>query len=273
MSQGPRETLYKAFVTLHETSAKCLNQRPKFETLADDDDEKWMYMTPASLEELLKSRGGGNGLAEDDGTKLLSEMAERMGKFVNQQSSFEGVEVDEKSIKNPDLDGNVSFDFSKLMQALHGEDNVSGKKEPKNFLDDDDDEDEEPSIRPCESRTDIKMRNYMDSMDVELTQAGLGKEFARGTGISNPEVSSSSVLKNSVKRNNSAPSVESVKESKADTTEDFRPVDVDLNLVQNLLESYSSQGGMPGPTSSILGSLGVRLPDNADNKSSKQSSR
>ena len=42
--------------------------------------------------------------------------------------------------------------------------------------------------------------------------------------------------------------------------DDFKPVDVDLNLVKNMLQSYDSQQGEAGPTSNILGSMGVKLP-------------
>lgn len=42
------------------------------------------------------------------------------------------------------------------------------------------------------------------------------------------------------------------------------PVDVDMNLVTNLLESYSAQAGLAGPTSNILQSMGVYLPENTD---------
>ncbi len=45
------------------------------------------------------------------------------------------------------------------------------------------------------------------------------------------------------------------------------PVDVDLNLVQSLLASYSAQEGLPGPASNLLGVLGLALPDNADRTS------
>ncbi len=45
--------------------------------------------------------------------------------------------------------------------------------------------------------------------------------------------------------------------------EDLRPVDIDFNLVKNLLDSYSSQGGGAGPASNILGSLGVRVPEHS----------
>ena len=45
-----------------------------------------------------------------------------------------------------------------------------------------------------------------------------------------------------------------------DIDDDFKPVNVDLNVVQNLLESYNAQQGQAGPASNILGSMGVSLP-------------
>lgn len=45
-----------------------------------------------------------------------------------------------------------------------------------------------------------------------------------------------------------------------DLDEDFAPINVDMNLVQNLLESYSSQQGLAGPAGNILGQMGVHLP-------------
>lgn len=43
--------------------------------------------------------------------------------------------------------------------------------------------------------------------------------------------------------------------------DDLQPVDVDFNLVKNLLDSYTSQGGGAGPASNILHSMGVLIPD------------
>eukprot|EP00965_Chrysotila_dentata_P158179 5226060-Pleurochrysis_carterae.AAC.2 len=42
--------------------------------------------------------------------------------------------------------------------------------------------------------------------------------------------------------------------------EPFRPVDLDLNLVKNLLSSHSSQFGQAGPASNLVGSMGLELP-------------
>jgi hypothetical protein len=38
-------------------------------------------------------------------------------------------------------------------------------------------------------------------------------------------------------------------------------VDVDINLVTSLLQSFMNQEGMPGPASNLLGALGIQLVD------------
>lgn len=38
-------------------------------------------------------------------------------------------------------------------------------------------------------------------------------------------------------------------------------VDVDINLVTSLLQSYMNQEGMPGPASNLLGAMGIKLAD------------
>ena len=45
-----------------------------------------------------------------------------------------------------------------------------------------------------------------------------------------------------------------------DEDDEFRPVNVDMNAVKNLLHSYEAQQGHAGPTSNILGGMGMRLP-------------
>ena len=49
-----------------------------------------------------------------------------------------------------------------------------------------------------------------------------------------------------------------------DEDDDFQPVDIDLNTVKNLLQSYGAQEGLSGPASNILGSMGVFIPPNED---------
>jgi len=49
----------------------------------------------------------------------------------------------------------------------------------------------------------------------------------------------------------------------AATDSEMTPVDVDLNLVESILNSYSSQQGLPGPASNLLGLMGVKVPPDA----------
>jgi hypothetical protein len=49
----------------------------------------------------------------------------------------------------------------------------------------------------------------------------------------------------------------------AATDAEMTPVDVDLNLVESILNSYSSQQGLPGPASNLLGLMGVKVPPDA----------
>ena len=45
---------------------------------------------------------------------------------------------------------------------------------------------------------------------------------------------------------------------------DDEDVEIDFNLAKNLLESFKSQGGMPGPTGNLMGLMGVKLPRDED---------
>lgn len=49
-----------------------------------------------------------------------------------------------------------------------------------------------------------------------------------------------------------------------DDEDENAPVDVSLNLVKNVLESYKSQQGLPGPAGNILGQFGIVLPADED---------
>ena len=46
--------------------------------------------------------------------------------------------------------------------------------------------------------------------------------------------------------------------------EEMKPIDLDTNLVQNLLQSYAAQEGLAGPAGNLAGLLGLQLPHNAE---------
>uniref|UniRef100_A0A3B3ZWV6 Uncharacterized protein n=1 Tax=Periophthalmus magnuspinnatus TaxID=409849 RepID=A0A3B3ZWV6_9GOBI len=81
-----------------------------------------------------------------------------------------------------------------------------------------------------EAETLNSLKKYMDQMDEELMGTDIGKSFNQA----------------------------------GETEEDIQPLDIDLNLITNLLESLSSQAGLAGPASNLIQSLGIHLPPNSD---------
>ncbi|KAJ2877618.1 hypothetical protein GGI21_004003 [Coemansia aciculifera] len=52
--------------------------------------------------------------------------------------------------------------------------------------------------------------------------------------------------------------------------EEAPDVNIDLNLVGNIVESFRAQEGLPGPAGTLLGQFGIRLPhigDDSDDES------
>lgn len=94
---------------------------------------------------------------------------------------------------------------------------------------DDGDDNEELLDSTSEEEDDQDISEAMEQMDRELLQTNIGKSFA-------------------------------VDEEEGSSPGDVLPVDIDFNLVQNLLESYCSQEGRPGPATNILQTLGINLP-------------
>jgi hypothetical protein len=107
--------------------------------------------------------------------------------------------------------------------------------------DDDDDDAEQQQQRP-RGRGGFGAA-YSAALDQQLRGTAMATDFARA-----PAATAAS---------DAAPD---------DEDEAMRPVDVDLNLVQSLLASYTAQEGLPGPASNMLGLLGLALPDDADRR-------
>ena len=50
------------------------------------------------------------------------------------------------------------------------------------------------------------------------------------------------------------------KKSIEEEDDGFKPVDIDMTVVKNMLQSLESQQGLAGPASNILGSMGIKAP-------------
>ncbi|GAV61633.1 SGT1 domain-containing protein [Cephalotus follicularis] len=183
----------------------------------------------------------------------LSDVAKSMQAFVHKVSSYEGAEVPEnRELKEVDLDVDRFFkDIESVMNRQGVEDTGSDDDCEEGFSSDMDfDESEDgseigdPSANK-EDGEDTFMGSYSDALNEELKNTTLKKSFIRAD--EEPSKKKEGALN-----------------ANEDMDEDFTPVDVDVNLVKNLLDSFSSQQGLPGPTSNLLGLMGVHLPEDAN---------
>ena len=94
------------------------------------------------------------------------------------------------------------------------------------------------------------VRSYLASMNAQLRAAGLGSEFAR-------------------RKKRVGEEREEEEEEEGEEDEDLEgddEVDEDLNLLQNLLDSFANQHGAAGPVSNLLGAMGLQLPNKDETK-------
>ncbi|XP_048363040.1 protein ecdysoneless homolog [Sphaerodactylus townsendi] len=233
-------------------------------SLPPEDDEDWLEITPDSLEQILKeARGMSESVStsnEDEQNYDLTAVTQSMKAFMSKVSTHEGAEMPWTS-----SDAHVSFDVDSFTGAL---DKILGtnseeldsddleEEEEFEFLDSDEDlqtDNKEEAASQDEAVGSLK--SYMDEMDNELASTNIGKSFATQSRTIEPG-----------KECTSQDTDNNLKDEFGSAASDLTPVDIDLNLVTNLLESYNAQAGLAGPVSNILQSMGVHLPENTDHK-------
>ncbi|NXP82133.1 ECD protein, partial [Ramphastos sulfuratus] len=236
--------------------------------LPPEDDDNWLDITPDDLDQLLKeARNESLPSSKEEEQKYdLEAVAESMKAFVSKVSTHEGAEMPWSSDES-----HVTFDvdsFTKALDRILGADSEEldsdDLDEEQEFdFSDEDDEDldtenqgQDQKVSPNELIGSLK--SYMNEMDRELAHTNVGKSFTtQKQGAS------------SVK----ATAPQSAGPDSGAEDPELTPVDVDMNLVANLLESYSAQSGLAGPTSNILQSMGVYLPENSDHFGSNKAAK
>ncbi|XP_026212217.1 protein ecdysoneless homolog [Anabas testudineus] len=275
---------------LHSCSSPSLEELKRRESqLPPEDSDSWLDITAQDLERMLQERSRGRDDVGSQNTSSTTQIQQRvrggkerrketeskegeeeadyslvavsqgMKNFLNAMSSHEGAELPWSSSTQP-----FSFNPDTMANAL---DRLLGSKDDEldsDDLDDEEDEDEEdendeePSghTETNETETLDSLKRYMDQMDQELMSTNIGQSFNQinynntdlGSGSPHPSATGSSAGEVGME----------------EAEEEIQPLDVDLNLVTNLLESLSCQAGLAGPASNLLQSLGLHLPPNSD---------
>ena len=108
---------------------------------------------------------------------------------------------------------------------------------------------------------ELEIRTAMEDMERELRDAGALRL--------NPEASSANVHSQEKVVQHDPQRLKHDSTARVKDLGDFdEEIDIDLNLAQNLLESFKGQAGMAGPSGNLLGMMGLHMPrdDDPDDK-------
>lgn len=254
--------------------------KKKESSLPADDDESWLNINPEELDKMLAERYGQNKFFSVNGCTNASNLTEKLSEFLDHVSSVDGAEFPEikihscpdngdsppvrpqRGVKRNNKEKTTKVSFSKDTKTETSNPEAKINFDPTNFscavqniLDlviPDDSWDLESGSEMSEygdesdmdldsidpNKTNKKIKDYMDEMDRELAGTTVGQSFEK-------------------KHNES---------DAFDDIESFQPVDIDMNALKNILESYQSQMGAAGPASNMLGPMGVHLEASSSQK-------
>ncbi|ORX85322.1 SGT1-domain-containing protein [Anaeromyces robustus] len=179
-----------------------------------------------------------------------SKLTEDNDQNVYEDSDFSSSEIEEKEEEEEEDNIKQIYDES-------NKNNNNNKSQMQNKIFESDKESKDDTNNNKNNDKDEMIETYYEVMDHELYKTKLSKDFKREDKKGKKE---------SINNNEDN---ESDNDNDEDNDEDvdYKPVQLDLNLVQNLLDSFEAQEGNIGPTTSILKTLGQRLPKrNKDNE-------
>lgn len=204
-------------------------------------------------------------------------MLESMQRFMEAESSAEGAEA-------PPGVGAVGFDpdgFLKvLIEAIGGSDprggDVPSDGESDDFFSDDDedtdsddDDSDDSGVNTCnrgdhpdwnEAARPTGGRVGGGEASGEPASAGKGNTHDSGDEGGQEDAEMLEEYEEAMEEELLGTDVERGGRKEGRGEEGSEPVDVDYDVVKSLLASAEAQGGMPGPLSSMLGSMGIDLP-------------
>ncbi|KAJ9592776.1 hypothetical protein L9F63_015554 [Diploptera punctata] len=251
-------------------------------------DEKWLELCPKDLDAMLEERYGQKKFTHVNRNSNPTNITSHLAQFLDHVSGLEGAEfprINETreetesppvrpkrgikklksrsidSVKNaeegtssPGAENKINFDqeaFSCAVQNILDfvipedswdlESDGSGMSSYEDEIEMDLDQ-----LKPGKGKKgnvpESEIKQYMDQMDQELASSSMGQSFEKVTKTKD---------KKSVRNAGTEDSFEDI--------EAFEPVDIDMNALKNILESYQAQMEGAGPAGNMLGPMGFRL--------------
>lgn len=233
-----------------------------------NDNEDWLNISQDDFDNMMSERYGIKKTLRcnntvDDCDNEATNLGVSLNTFLNQKSEFDGVDFrplypeDETNKTRAsttnnnthNTTGNTSIDFNADAFQAHLNDMLNFVIPDDNWdshsdsMSDFDEEDIERKIEMTKNSMGPAFSAYVEQMDRELSATTIGSTF---------------------KNNNASTAAggtanEQSEDEDFDDIESFKPVNIDVNALKNLAESYKAQYGNHGPATSLLSSIGVRL--------------
>ncbi|XP_034482713.1 protein ecdysoneless [Drosophila innubila] len=252
--------------------------------LLPSDADDWLNISAEDLDAMLQQRYGPQKLYNPNGDVNAAEFTKQLSQFLDRQSNFEGIETQaeagaqldsddddepeaepEATVASPSAASKIKKNPSmrkacqrnSLIQAdeqeqdsthvrnfldfVIPEDNWDSNSEMSDYADEEDLErnfDALSNTSQDNYRLDRNIKAYMEQMDKELAQTTVGKSFHG-------------------KSDN--PTQRSATDDDFDDIEDFEPININVNTLRNMMDSYKSQMGGAGPVSNLFNAMGVGM--------------
>lgn len=253
----------------HLKDMSVLSDQYKTEILTEfnstlNDSEDWLNISQQDLDNMMSERYGikktlNCNSAIDDSDNDATSLGVNLNTFLNQKSEFDGVDFrplyqpdsSTTSATEPATNNNTnnntgnSIDFNPDAFQAHLNDMLNFVIPEDNWdshsdsMSDFDEEDIERKIDMTKKSMGNAFSAYMEQMDRELSATTIGSSFKN--------------------KPNTDTQCHDDDDEDFDDIESFEPVDIDVNALKNLAESYKAQYGNHGPTTSLLNTLGMRL--------------
>jgi hypothetical protein len=220
----------------------------------EDDSEEWLCVDAPQFDDYLEMYSRGDAGSTYDFRLITNAIKNFIEKPTEKKKDLlDGVDfksIDKKQLNEDEM--LVDFNLDAIEQNLKDYMKQQSKNQDEEFVNEDEEEDSFYAVDDdLEDNEDFEtnklsdsIKNYMSLMDEELKEQ---KNLSRLGG--NSAVNS--------KENKSKNKDGTKSDAAAATKAEIDELDIDLNLVTNALESYSSQLGLTGPVANILKSLGI----------------
>uniref|UniRef100_A0A1A9W5S2 Uncharacterized protein n=1 Tax=Glossina brevipalpis TaxID=37001 RepID=A0A1A9W5S2_9MUSC len=269
---------------LKQTDINADELRDEENNLKLSDPDDWLNISAEELDAMLSERYGSKKLYKPNGDLNAEEFTKNISEFLEKQSAFEGIERDSDDVTSNDEETKVnkkekfrgkvkknlsmrkacrqnpletslpvseqeesfSTQVRNFLDFAIPEDTWDSQSEMSDYEDEDDIEQNFSSMAGAEHQIDADIKAYMDEMDRELAKTTIGQTFVN--------TQKKRIIK--TKSNSSAPVAD---EDDFDDIEAFEPININVNTLKNMMDSYKSQLGGAGPVTHLLNAMGAGM--------------